>query len=179
MKANGLDCSEQFAYKKNHSTESMVLQIVNDVLVGFDKHSCTILVMLDMSAAFDTVDIQKLLNILEHKIGLAGTVLEWFKSFLLDRKQKVLINGQLSEAILTLYGVPQGSVLGPVLFNIYVSSLPSIIKGLGFKTSIYADDSNARLQFSLKFQYYNIIVKLPELNRRNYLKLHLGCMLIS
>ena len=163
MKANGLDCSEQFAYKKNHSTETMVLQIVNDVLVGFDKHSCTILVMLDMSAAFDTVDIQKLLNILEHKIGLAGTVLEWFRSFLLDRKQKVLISGQLSEAILTLYGVPQGSVLGPVLFNIYVSSLPSIIKGLGFKTSIYADDSNARLQFSLKFQYYNIIVKLPEL----------------
>ena len=163
MTDNNLHCPEQFAYKKNHSTETMVLQIVNDVLVGFEKGSCTILVLLDMSAAFDTVDIGKLLHILEHQIGLDGTVLQWFRSFLLDREQKVLINGQLSEALLILFGVPQGSVLGPVLFNIYVRSLPCLIQNQGFSTSIYADDSNARTQFSLKFQYHNTVIKVPEL----------------
>ena len=103
------------------------------------------LVLLDMSAAFDTVDIEKLLQILENKIGLKGVVLKWFQSFLTGRTQKVLINGELSKILVTLYGVPQGSVLGPVLFNIYVSSLPSVIQTLGFKSSMYADDSNARI----------------------------------
>ena len=84
-----------------------------------------------MSAAFDTVDLQKLLNILEFKIGLKGTVLKWFQSFLLGREQKVQIHGFSSEVLLTLYGVPQGSVLGPVLFNIYVASLAELMKGLG------------------------------------------------
>ena len=133
------------------------------MLVGFEEGSCTVLVLLDMSAAFDTVDIEKLLQILENKIGLKGVVLKWFQSFLTGRTQKVLINGELSKILVTLYGVPQGSVLGPVLFNIYVSSLPSVIQTLGFKSSMYADDSNARIKFSLKFQYYNTTVKIPDL----------------
>ncbi len=89
--------------------------------------------------------------------------MKWFRSFLLDREQKVIIDGKLSGIILTLYGVPQGSVLGPVLFNIYVRSLPHIIKNLGFTTSIYADDSNARTQFSLNFQFHNSQIKVPHL----------------
>ena len=114
-----------------------------------------------MSAAFDTVDIQKLLSILETKLNIRGTALKWFSSFLLNRKQKVLVNGQLSDVLLTLYGVPQGSVLGPVLFNIYVSCLPSFIEELGFLSSMYADDTNARKQFASRFQLYNISVKVP------------------
>ena len=58
MKSNNLDCPDQFAYKKKHSTEMMLLQVVDEVLVGFDEGSCTILVLLDMSAAFDTVDVR-------------------------------------------------------------------------------------------------------------------------
>ena len=139
----------------------MLLQIVNDVLIGFEKNSGTIL-LFDMSSAFDTVDLKKLLSILEDKIHIKGTALQWFKSFLLDREQKVLVNGQLSETLLTLYGVPQGSVLGPVLFNIYVSNLPSFIEQFGFMSS-YADDTNARMKFALKFQLYNISVKIPNL----------------
>ena len=163
MTDNNLHTPQQFGYKKNFSTETLLLQIVDDVLLGFEEHSGTILVMLDMSAAFDTVDIQKLLGVLENDIGLKGTVLKWFESFLLNRTQRVLINGQLSEVLLTLYGVPQGSVLGPVLFNIYVRSLPSLVEKYGFLPSMYADDTNARLKFSLKFQYHNINVKVPQL----------------
>ena len=163
MVANDLNCEQQFGYKKNFSTENMLLQIVDEVLVGFEKKSGTILVLLDMSSAFDTVDIGKLLDILEHKIGLQGTVLLWFRSFLTGRHQKVLVNGKFSELLLTLYGVPQGSVLGPVLFNIYVSSLPSLILKQGFSSSIYADDTNARIKFSFKFQLSNVTVKIPLL----------------
>ena len=115
MTTYDLHSSHQFAYKTNFSTETMLLEIVDEVLVGFEEGSGTTLVLLDVSAAFDTVDIPQLLSVLEDEIGLKGTVLRWFKSFLLDRKQNVVINGQLSEVLLTLYGVPQGSVLGPVL----------------------------------------------------------------
>ena len=163
MTTYDLHSSYQFAYKKIFSTETMLLEIVDEVLVGFEEGSGTILVLLDMSAAFDTVDIPQLLSVLEDEIGLKGTVLRWFKSFLLDRKQKVVINGQLSEVLLTLYGVPQGSVLGPVLFNIYVRSLPDFIKNHDFQSSMYADDSNARFKFSLKFQVHNTAVKVPNL----------------
>ena len=163
MVANNLNCNQQFGYKKNFSTENMLLQIVDEVLVGFEQKSGTILVLLDMSSAFDTVDISKLLHILQHKIGLQGTVLQWFCSFLTGRQQKVLVNGKMSELLLTLYGVPQGSVLGPVLFNIYVSSLPSLIFSQGFSSSMYADDTNARIKFSFKFQLSNITVKIPQL----------------
>ena len=94
---------------------------------------------------------------------MKGTVLNWLKSFLLDRKQKVKINGVISEVLLTLYGVPQGSVLGPVLFNIYVSSLSAVMKNLGTLSSSYADDTNTRIKLSLQFQYHNISCRIPQL----------------
>ena len=111
MSVNNLHCPKQFGYKKHHSSETLLLEIVDDTLIGFDKNSATVMILLDMSAAFDTVDLHKLLKILEHKIGLRGTVLNWFKSFLLDRKQKVKVNGIISDVLLTLYGVPQGYYL--------------------------------------------------------------------
>ena len=174
MATNNLECDQQFGYKKIFSTETMILQIVDKVLVGFEQKSGTILVLLDMSSAFDTVDIKKLLHILEHKIGLKGTVLQWFYSFLTDRKQKVIINGHMSELLQTLYGVPQGSVLGPVLFNIYVGSLPSVIQNQGFSSSMYADDTNARIKFSFKFQLTNVSVRIPQLINEvaAWMKLH-------
>ena len=163
MSLNNLHCPNQFGYKKHHSTETLLLEIVDETLIGFDKNTATVMVLLDMSAAFDTVDLQKLLKILEHKIGLKGTVLTWFKSFLLERKQKVKIGGIVSEVLLTLYGVPQGSVLGPVLFNIYVSSLSNVMKDAGMLSSSYADDTNTRIKLSLQFQYHNISCRIPQL----------------
>ena len=119
-----------------------------------------------MSSAFDTVDLTKLLSILEHKIGLKGTVLKWFRSFLMGRQQKVNIQGVLSDVLITLYGVPQGSVLGPVLFNIYVSSLADVMKSQGLTSSSYADDTNTRIKLSLQFQFYHISYCIPELMKQ-------------
>ena len=85
---------------------------------------------------------------------------------MIGRKQKVLIGGVVSDLLATLYGVPQGSVLGPVLFNIYVSSMSSVFKELGITSSSYADDTNARIQFTLGFQYANIAVTIPLMMKR-------------
>ena len=161
--ANNLQCNFQHGYKKYHSTETLLLKIVDDILIGFDSNNGTILLLLDLSAAFDTVDICKLLNILETEFGITGVALRWFHSFLTNRTQRVRIHNSLSECLDVLFGVPQGSVLGPVLFNLYARSLYNVICAAGFNTSGYADDSNARLTFSLTFQHSVITSHLPNL----------------
>ena len=169
---HNLHCNFQHGYKKFHSTETLVLKVVNDILVGFDKNTATILLLLDLSAAFDTVDIEKLLHILEHEYGITGTALKWFRSFLTGRTQRIRINDSLSGCLDVLFGVPQGSVLGPVLFNIYTRSLYNVIRKAGFSTSGYADDSNARLSFSLTFQHNVITQNLPNLMDKITLWMH-------
>ena len=160
---NNMHCHFQHGYKKYHSTETLLLKVVDDILIGFDKNNGTILLLLDLSAAFDTVDIQKLLNILETEFGITGIALKWFQSFLTNRKQRVRIHDSLSECLDVLFGVPQGSVLGPVLFNMYSKSLYNVVSAAGFETSGYADDSNGRLTFSLTFQHSVITQHLPNL----------------
>ena len=83
-----------------------MLEIIDETLIGFDKKTATILVLLDMSAAFDTVDVSKLISILEHKIRLKSTVLKWFKSFLLGRQQKVLIQCHFRSYFHTVWCAP-------------------------------------------------------------------------
>ena len=83
---------------------------------------------LDLSVAFDTIDIDKLLNILSSEIGIKGTALKWFESYLKGRTQQVKIKNTYSNSREVCYGVPQGSVLGPKLFNIYVRSQPNMLK---------------------------------------------------
>ena len=162
-RSNNLQCHYQHGYKKFHNTETFALIVVNDVLIGFDKNSGTILILLDLSAAFDTVDIKKLLSILDKEFGIRGTALKWFQSFLVGRKQRVRIGSIMSDYVDVAFGVPQGSVLGPVLFNIYTRSLYTLINKAGFRTSGYADDSNARQTFSLAFQYNIITSQVPSL----------------
>ena len=163
MTLNNLHCEHQHAYKPFHSTETLLLYIVDDCLIAFDSKSAVLLLFIDLSAAFDTVDIDKLLHILLTDIGISGTALKWFESFLTGRKQQVLIEQTLSDFLEVNFGVPQGSVLGPVLFNIYTRSLFSVIKNRGFRTGGYADDNNASLSFSFFLQFQLVASELPKL----------------
>ena len=119
MLLNNLHCKYQHGYKKYHSTETLLLHVVNDMLLVMDSGRGVILLLIDLSAAFDTVDIDLMLQVLETDIGVTGIASLWFSSFLRDRNQRVLIGNTLSDQLSVHYGVPQGSVLGPVLFNIY------------------------------------------------------------
>jgi hypothetical protein len=97
--------------------------------------------MLDYSSAFDTVDHDILLKILELTFGVSGLVLDWIKSYLNCRVQVVCINGKRSSLFIVIFGVPQGSVLGPLLYIIYTADIVNVIKKHGFLVHIYADDS--------------------------------------
>ena len=93
---------------------------------------------VEISKAFDSLNHKNLLGKLE-SLGLSSRSLRWFRSFLADRRQRVLINGELSDCRAVTHGVPQGSILGPLLFNIYVNSLPNAVKNA--RVILYADDA--------------------------------------
>ena len=117
MDDNDLHSDVQYGYRKGHSTETLLLKVVNDLLDNCDNLKPSILVLLDLSAAFDTVDQSKLLSILREEIGVDGVALHWFESFLCGRTQKVQIGDETSDELTLNYDVPQGSVLGPDLLG--------------------------------------------------------------
>ena len=140
MKNSRLESKHEWGYKTGHSTELLLVKIVDSLLTAFDKKLATVLLLLDLSAAFDTVDQTKLLHILHYEIGLSGTVYKWFESFITGRSQRVKINEEYSDVELLLYGLSQGSVLGPPLFNIYIRPLYPYIQKLKFEIEGFADD---------------------------------------
>ena len=109
-----------------------------------------LLVLLDYTAAFDTVNHSILLHRLEHRFGISGTVLCWLKSYLNDRSQYVKVDGFDSSSISLNCGVPQGSVLGPLLFTLYVSPIEYIIKHHGLDAIFYADDTQIYIALNAK-----------------------------
>ena len=147
-----LNINKEYGYKTKHSPEMLLVKVVDDLLMICDKKSATLLMLLDLSAAFDTVDQKKLLEILQNEIGVNGTALLWFKSFLISRTFKVKIDSEYSRIEILLYGVPQGSVLGPILFNIYIRSFYERVESLGFEVEGFADDHQVRLPFQPIFQ---------------------------
>ena len=94
MDEHALHESTQFGYKQHHSTETMMRGMMDEILKGFDENKATIVIFLDLSAAFDTIDFDKVLEILREEIGITGNALKWFRSFLTGRKQCVKIEDQ-------------------------------------------------------------------------------------
>ena len=146
LAANNLEEPLQSAYKLHHSTETALLKVQNDILIAIDNHKCVALLLLDLSAAFHTVDHELLLQRMI-LFGIDGQVLKWFRSYLNGRTQSVIIDNIKSTCKDLCCGVPQGSVLGPILYLQYTSPLGDIIRSHGLDFHFYTDDSQLYLAF--------------------------------
>ena len=146
VKQNRIIPNEQSAYRENHSTETTMCAIVNDMAEIMEKGKCGFLVMLDLSAAFDTVDHRLLLESL-CAIGIKDEVYKWYENYLEDRSIAVVLMNEKSEIKKLKMGVPQGSVLGPLLFEIYTIELSKILDKHEVMYKLYADDTQFYFQF--------------------------------
>ena len=150
MDKHHLHLAFQSAYKQHHSVETAILRVQADVLKAVDKKKLVLLILLDLSAAFDTIDHAILIALLKSLIGVDGKALEWFKSYLAARKQSVLIDDKASDPWDLVFGVPQGPVLGPILFIIYTSPLGKLLESLNVPFHFYADDSQIYLSCDIE-----------------------------
>ena len=176
---NNLNPEFQSAYQSGHSCETAVCRVVNDMQKMVAGGQMVILAQLDMSAAFDTVDHTTLLDFLCQKFGITGKVLAWLKSYLYGRTFAVKIQYVRGGKVLLIYGVPQGSILGPLLFILYINDIPRIAAEFDVCSHGYADDAQLYMPFDPFFNYTavstklkNCIFKIEQWMNKNYLKLN-------
>ena len=132
---------QQSAYRPFHSTETAVLSVHNDLAVAIDRGQVSLLVLLDLSAAFDTVDHAILLSVLSNRFSVVDTAFSWFQSYLSDRTQSFVYAGQQTLQFPVLCSVPQGSVLGPVEFIAYTEDIKDLLTRHDTRSHLYADDT--------------------------------------
>ena len=130
----------QSAYRDKHSTETALIKVQNDILSALDAGSSAILLMLDLSAAFDTIDHYILLSRLCNVYGITGNALDWFRSYLTGSIQRVVMEDSVSVDQELDFGVPHGSVLGPRIYCRYTKPVSDIIQRHGLSHHSYADD---------------------------------------
>ena len=140
-----------------HSTETALLRVVNDLLQASDRGCVSILSLLDMSAAFDTTDHNILITGLRSTFGCSGTVLDWFLSYLSCRTQSVFVGHQSTPSVLKC-GVPQGSVLGSLLFTLYTHSLSTVIHQSGLSYHFFADDFQQMISSFTNQVFFPVLV---------------------
>ena len=171
----------QSAYRRNHSTETATLKIMNDLLMAADRGECSILVLLDLSAAFDTVNHQILLERLQNQFGIVGKAHKWIKSYLHNRCQKVMVEHFVSNEVRLTLNVPQGSILGPSEYSDFTEPVGRVIRSKSVSPHFYADDSqlyvhcNPKDQNSVQSAIHKIEDCCKEIKSwmtTNYLKLN-------
>jgi hypothetical protein len=148
LSQNSLYNQFQSAYTKFHSTETALLSVYNSLVCAIAKQQVSCLCLLDLSAAFDTIDHTILLHRLTDWFGIKGTALSWFQSYLSSRSFLVSASGHKSSYFSVSCGVPQGSVLGPILFIMYTTPLSTLISNSSVNHHLYADDTQLYISFS-------------------------------
>ena len=152
---NNILYQRQFGFRKGYSTEMALLSAIDTITKSLDEKNHVIAIFLDFRKAFDTVDSDILLSKLDHH-GIRGIALEWFRSYLTCRTQRVKVNNVLSKLNPITCGVPQGSTLGPLLFLLSINDLPNVLTNIS--SIIFADDT------SLFFSGQQLHLMIPELN---------------
>ena len=175
--SKGIHEKFQSGFRATHSTETALVKVVNDLRCNLDMRKLSVLVLLDLSAAFDTVDHGILLNRLYSTIGISGTVFNWFKSYLSDRKFFVNYSECSSRSYKLNCGVPQGSILGPLLFNLYMLPLGNVIRRHGINFHSYADDTQLYIAVSPEDtgpidSLFNCILDIKSWMAENFMQLN-------
>lgn len=143
LQQSGLLPSRQSGFRANHSTETALLSLLSDIYTAMDNSHVTLLALFDASSAFDMVDPAILLCRLETSFGLSGPPLHWFRSYLTDRSQMVIMGDSRTLWVPVTFGVPQGSVLGPLLYILFTADIPLLFAKHLASGHLYADDVQA------------------------------------
>ena len=138
LNASRLLPATQSGFQRGHSTATAIIRVLSDLLDAVDRDDTAILILLDLSAAFDTMGHRILLERLRVTFGVDNSALAWFHSYLSGRRQHVRCGSKCSALIDVICGVPQGSVLGPILFIIYTAVMESIVTEHALSQSIVA-----------------------------------------
>ena len=145
LQPNSLLGDLQSAYRTGHSTETALLRVHHDITSALDNNSCTVLVMLDLSAAFDVIDHKIIFQRLEYSYGISGPALAWIRSYLTIELGVLRLDLFFPNGMHLKYGVPQGSVSGPILYCLFSKPIGEICRQHDMDYHCYADDTQVYL----------------------------------